>query len=207
MHDVKLLYRCEAGMMAWQVTSRQEPTVITEKDKEARRVHPNNCSLINPGAMLTFDEEVKAEMPEYEHDLYDAFRSNNQPIFEDDRQSGSYVMWEIILFNLQIMTSFLAGYSPLLFYSVVVYANSALLSTMVRTWSYQAWVIEIARPIVIHRLIEAIHLHKHEENLVAEEETYYLLVEIVRSPELVRAITGSRVRGSAAPELDGLTES
>ena len=105
------------------------------------------------------------------------------------------------------MTSFLAGYSPLLFYSVVVYANSALLSTMVRTWSYQAWVIEIARPIVIHRLIEAIHLHKHEENLVAEEETYYLLVEIVRSPELVRAITGSRVRGSAAPELDGLTES
>lgn len=116
-------------------------------------------------------------------------------------------MWEIILFNLEIMTSFLAGYSPLLFYSVVVYANSALLSTMVRTWSYQAWVIEIARPIIIHRLIEAIHLHKHEENLVAEEETFYLLVEIVRSPELVRAITGSRVRGSAAPELDGLTES
>lgn len=49
-------------------------------------------------------------------------------------------------------------------------------------------------------------MHRHEENLVKEEETFYLLVEIVRSPELVRAITGSRVRGSAAPELDGLSE-
>lgn len=29
MHDLKLLYRCEAGMMVWQVSSRQEPTVIT----------------------------------------------------------------------------------------------------------------------------------------------------------------------------------
>jgi hypothetical protein len=46
----------------------------------------------------------------------------------------------------------------------------------------------------------------NEENLPAEEETYYLVVEIIRSPELLRAMSGSRIRGSASPELDGLSE-
>jgi hypothetical protein len=194
-------------MTKWRVTSRSRPTSYTDNDRDARLVNPANCELINPGQPLSFDEEVKKEIPEYEWSLYDAFRSNNQPIFEEERQGGNYGMWEIVLFNLEIMTSFLAGYTPLVFYSAVVYVNSTLLSTAVRTWTYQAWVIEIARPVAIHRLIEAIHLHKQEENLVAEEETFYLLVEIVRSPELVRAITASRVRGSASPEFDGLSES
>lgn len=40
---------------------------------------------MNPGAELTFDEAVLEELPEYEHDLYRAFRSNNQPMFEEER--------------------------------------------------------------------------------------------------------------------------
>jgi hypothetical protein len=66
--------------------------------------------------------------------------------------------------------------------------------------------MEVNKPRGIIKLLEAVHLHRHEENLPAEEEVYYLVVEIIRSPELVRAMSGSRIRGSAAPELDGLSE-
>jgi hypothetical protein len=45
------------------------------------------------------------------------------------------------------------------------------------------------------KLLEAVHLHRYEENLVAEEEVFNMFVEITRSPELVRAMTKSRARG------------
>ena len=115
-------------------------------------------------------------------------------------------MWEIVLFNLRVMSSFLADYSPLAFYLTVTLAFSSVFSSIFRVWTYQGRVVEIAKPRAIIKLIECVHLHRHEENLKAEEECYYLLVEIVRSPELVRAMSGSRVRGSAAPELDGLNK-
>jgi len=47
---------------------------------------------------------------------------------------------------------------------------------------------------------------RHEKNLVLEEESYKLLQEIVRSPELFKAITGSNLRGPADAQLDSLSE-
>ena len=48
-------------------------------------------------------------------------------------------------------------------------------------------------------------MKRHEEDLIGEEETYRMLQEIVRSPELLKAITGSSLKGSCDPHLDRLT--
>jgi len=47
-------------------------------------------------------------------------------------------------------------------------------------------------------------MYRHEENLIAEEEAYRMLQEIMRSPELLKALSGSSLRGSLDPKLDKL---
>ena len=55
------------------------------------------------------------------------------------------------------------------------------------------------------KLIEAIYMKRHEVNLVAEEELYRMLQEIVRQPELFKQLTGSTLKGPMAPIYDKLT--
>jgi len=38
-------------------------------------------------------------------------------------------------------------------------------------------------------------MYRHEENLLQEEETYRMVQEIVRQPELLKQITGSSLKG------------
>ena len=47
-------------------------------------------------------------------------------------------------------------------------------------------------------------MYRHQEDLVNEEETYRMLQEIVRSPELIKAISGSSLKGVADPKWDKL---
>ena len=49
-------------------------------------------------------------------------------------------------------------------------------------------------------------MKRHEEDLYMEEENYRCLQEIVRSPELFKALTGSCLAGSCDPILDKLSE-
>lgn len=48
-------------------------------------------------------------------------------------------------------------------------------------------------------------MKRHEEDLYMEEENYRCLQEIVRSPELFKALTGSSLGGSCDPILDKLS--
>ena len=63
---------------------------------------------------------------------------------------------------------------------------------------------ELTNPETIIKLIEAVYIHRHEQDLRQEEETYRMLVEIVRSPELFKALTGSTLKGDCDPALDKL---
>lgn len=56
------------------------------------------------------------------------------------------------------------------------------------------------------RLCECCYMMRHEENLVAEEECYRMLQEIVRQPELYKGLSGTSLTGSMSPELDKLTK-
>jgi len=50
-------------------------------------------------------------------------------------------------------------------------------------------------------------MKRHEEDLIGEEEIYHMLLEIMRSPELFRVLTGSALKGSIEPSMDKLRES
>jgi len=56
------------------------------------------------------------------------------------------------------------------------------------------------------KLIEAVVLMRHEENLLAEEECYVMLNEIVRQPQLFKNLSGSLLIGSMHPDLDYLSK-
>jgi hypothetical protein len=72
------------------------------------------------------------------------------------------------------------------------------------TW--RGWVYETTHPDALIKLIEAVYMKRHEEDLIGEEECYRMLQEILRSPELLKAITGSTLKGSCDPRLDKLDE-
>lgn len=54
------------------------------------------------------------------------------------------------------------------------------------------------------KVIEYIYMKRHEEDFYGEEEGYRILQEIVRSPELFKAISGSSLKGVCDPDLDKL---
>lgn len=105
-----------------------------------------------------------------------------------------------------VSTSYLAAYSPQTFYTgVAVMAFYALRPAFIySTWCSIVW--ECNNPDPIIKVVEACYLHRHEENLIGEEETYCLLREIFRSPEFIKALSGSSLKGSTSPELDNLSK-
>lgn len=108
------------------------------------------------------------------------------------------------LFSVLVSGSLLAAYSPTTFYLTVVLMASTALRPVFIFGTWTAWVYECTNPDPVIKLIECCYLRRHEEDLVGEEEAYRLLQEIVRSPELFKALTGSSLRGATDPALDKL---
>lgn len=71
---------------------------------------------------------------------------------------------------------------------------------------WMGWLYECTHAMVFLKLIDAIYMGRHEGNLKQEEECWRMLQDIVRCPELVKAISGSNARGSCDPLLDGLSD-
>jgi hypothetical protein len=71
--------------------------------------------------------------------------------------------------------------------------------------SWEGWIYEATHPDPIIKLIECCYMARHEKNLILEEETYRMLVELMRSPELFKSITGSHLKGFTDPHYDKLT--
>lgn len=65
-----------------------------------------------------------------------------------------------------------------------------------------ASLFEVTENKGIIKLFEAVYIHRHEQNLREEEEVYRMIVEIYRSPELFKALTGSTLKGDCDPKLD-----
>merc|ERR1712070_328971 len=55
-------------------------------------------------------------------------------------------------------------------------------------------------------LVDAIYMGRHEGNLKQEDECWRMLQDIVRCPELVKAMTGSNCKGDCDSKLDGLSK-
>ena len=109
------------------------------------------------------------------------------------------------VFSLDVPTSWIASYSLATFYVLIVYASSTFVRTMLFNYLFEAAQYEATETQSLIYLLEGVILKRHEGDLVAEEETYRMVVEIVRSPELMKALCGSSLRGLADAQLDELS--
>lgn len=90
------------------------------------------------------------------------------------------------LFSKLVATGFLAAFTPMTFYAVLVYGSAAAvrLAFVFSTW--QGFTYEVTKPEALMKLFECCYMMRHEENLIAEEECYRMIQEIIRQPELYK---------------------
>ena len=62
------------------------------------------------------------------------------------------------------------------------------------------FILDARNPDKIRNLITAIFRQRLEGNLKREEELFYLLIEILRNPQLFSHLTGSSLKGDMDPE-------
>jgi hypothetical protein len=118
------------------------------------------------------------------------------------------VTWERVcftLFSMLVSSSFFAAYNVTTFYLGVVLVSGFTIRTILIFNFWEAHQYETTMPDVIIKLAEAVYLKRQELDLIGEEECYQIMVEIIRSPELRKAICGSSLRGSMDPLLDQMT--
>lgn len=117
-----------------------------------------------------------------------------------------WTRFQFTLFSMLVSGSFLAGFSVKTFYTGVVLIAGSSIRPIFLYGTWRAWIYECTHPDAIIKLIESVYMHRHEEDLTGEEEAYRMLQEIVREPELFKAITGSNLKGTCDPNLDQLPE-
>ena len=52
----------------------------------------------------------------------------------------------------------------------------------------------MAKPDQLLLLCEAVHISRLENNTKREEELFFILIDIMRSPEVLKIITGSSIK-------------
>lgn len=107
---------------------------------------------------------------------------------------------------MMVSASIFASFNPATFYTVVVLYVGSFLRPAFLYGTWRGFLYECTHPDAVIKLIEACYMKRHEEDLIGEEETYRMLQEIIRSPELLKAITGSTLKGSCDPILDKLSQ-
>jgi hypothetical protein len=112
----------------------------------------------------------------------------------------------LTILSMMVSSSFFAQYDVKTFYTGVVVGMGPVIKSLLLFNTYMAFLYEITHPDPILKLIEAVYMRRHEEDLVGEEECYRMLQEIVRSPELLKSLTGSSLKGSLDPILDRLNK-
>lgn len=104
-----------------------------------------------------------------------------------------------------VSSSFFAAYDVTTFYAGVVLAVGFALRSVFLWYTFRGWQVETTHPDAIIKTIEAVYMYRHEENLLLEEETYRMVQEIVRQPELLKQITGSSLKGEIEPAFENFS--
>lgn len=96
------------------------------------------------------------------------------------RESGTWSNIILFIFSMRVPIGFIAGFSPMTFYVILVYglASQVRVALLFSTWA--GYTYELTKPEAMLKLIEACYMMRHEENLIAEEECYRMLQEIIR---------------------------
>jgi len=107
---------------------------------------------------------------------------------------------------MMVSSSFFASFNITTFYTTVVLVLGSSLRPAFMFGTWTGFVYELTKPDAVIKLIECCYMKRHEEDLVGEEECYRMLQELVRSPELLKSMTGSNLKGNCDPLLDKLSE-
>lgn len=188
MHDIKLTYFCDN---TWDIVATLNPTRYSKtkatqgKDDlnswevfAARKVDPVTCKLEDTTVPLEFETEEEQD----NFDFYMWQGLDRDEYFQHQREEGNWSNIMLILFSMKVATGFIASYTPTTFYLILVYglAGQVRLALIFMTW--MGYTYEVTMPKTMMTLCECCYMMRHEENLVAEEECYRMLQEIIRQP-------------------------
>ena len=99
-----------------------------------------------------------------------------------------------ITFSDLVTNGFFSEQSIMGFYLGVAFVVGSTLRKIVIYNSDRIFICDIPNSDAVRNLIDCIYLQRLEQNLKKEEELFFVLFEILRSPEMLKALTGSSLR-------------
>jgi len=172
-HDLLLTFQCPDQ---WTVQASKKPTRIDQADELYYVVEPeDDCAPVFP------------RPPDF---------------VEASNTDQEWRRLRFTLFSLMVSGSVFSAWSPMTFYTGFAILIAPTLKAAFRFRWHEGFAYEVTHPDAVIKLIESIYLKRHEEDLYMEEENYRCLQEIVRSPELFKALSGSSLAGGCDPILD-----
>jgi hypothetical protein len=156
-------------------------------------------------------EGMKAVIRDIQDDfgIVDGVRMPNDLInqkYTDEihKKDTNWIRFRLVFINMIVSGQFLASYSMYAFYTLLIFGISSFLKPTCMFNTFMGFLYECTHAMPFLKLIDAIYIGRHEKNLKQEEECWRMLQDILRCPELVKAIAGSNARGACDPQLDGL---
>mmetsp|Transcript_4982 Transcript_4982/g.3611 ORF Transcript_4982/g.3611 Transcript_4982/m.3611 type:complete len:126 (+) Transcript_4982:1832-2209(+) len=96
-------------------------------------------------------------------------------------------------FSLKISPSSF-NYTIIAFYAGVVLVAASLLRSAMEVDTNDIFIYEMIYTDALMLLCECIYIYRMQNNLEKEEEIYYVLMDVMRSPEMIKQITGSSLK-------------
>jgi len=88
----------------------------------------------------------------------------------------------------------LAGYGVISFYIIVVLGIGKVLRGVFESPAEQIFVKDMPKPDSLILICEGVLISRLENNLRKEEQLYFILIDIMRSPEILKRITDSSLK-------------
>lgn len=157
-YDLELEYQCGDR---WLARSSVGPNTVPLEIK-FMKVDPKTCKPLTQEDQKKLDEYLDPK--------------NGSVKLE---QTG-WTRFQFTIFSMLVSGSFLAGFSVKTFYTGVVLIAGSSIRPIFLFGTWRGWIYECTHPDALIKLIESVYMHRHEEDLTGEEETYRILQEILR---------------------------
>uniref|UniRef100_A0A7S3KJ93 Piezo non-specific cation channel cap domain-containing protein n=1 Tax=Euplotes crassus TaxID=5936 RepID=A0A7S3KJ93_EUPCR len=135
------------------------------------------CQVIEGGAVTVWWEVEQNKL------------SPTGPIIDAERREGvMFYTWS------EKVTESLASFSIVTFYIVVVLGIGSVIRDVIKVGSEQIFIKDMPKPDSLMLICEGILISRLENNLEREEQLYFILIDIMRSPEIIKMITSSSLK-------------
>ncbi len=114
--------------------------------------------------------------------------SSEGPLLGKDKQGVVFFTWS------ERVAGSLAAFSVVTFYDVVVLGIGRVLRDVIKVGSEQIFIKDMPKPDSLMLICEGILISRLENNLEREEQLYFILIDIMRSPEIIKMITSSSLK-------------